>query len=633
MQLMFNSFPTRSLMRTIALHLFSLVLTSVHGQYTAEQVEQRLGTIESELYQDPVAAKAELARILGRPAGLPDSTLGRAWHSLSITLGMTSQPDSGIWAAKESIRLLPDRSIMKGSALKTLAILYRMQGDLSNAEEAIRSSLQLNDSLWGNKMLQAVTLQEYASLCLDRSDVLKATTLYLEALNILRSMGTTDPRASFTALKLRVNLAEAYATSRNYPFAIREFSETLPQLDLLNDKDGYIVAGIKLADAFIHTDQLQKADSMLQVLRPMAAQFDNPELLSWVLYMNGMSRSAAGQYAAALSHFRDAFAWMETSRSPLLTECATGLLQALHGAGGGEAEARRLLQSPVLNELAAEAPYEERLGFKKAALPYRWKDLDREALYAYAQELLWLADSVAANKERRSAARIQAEYQLERQQEREELLARENTFLKEREANKQRQLLYTLAIALLSLVLLATLFFRMRQRSKEKDRDLQAREQELRFQHDRRIWAEKERDLRDQLILQQKTEIMRMVEDAADMRSQLEQLVNEQQQERRRELSIQIEKSKQERHGMEHLIAQFNMVHPTFGASLLRQYPGLSSSDVQFCILCRMNLSTKEISSLFSIEHKSVYTRKYRIVEKMELAGTDEFDRAIQEID
>jgi len=122
---------------------------------------------------------------------------------------------------------------------------------------------------------------------------------------------------------------------------------------------------------------------------------------------------------------------------------------------------------------------------------------------------------------------------------------------------------------------------------------------------------------------------MRNVEDAAELRAQLEQLVMEQQQDRRKELLDQFERTKEEKMGLGFMVSQFNALHPTFAAELIRNYPVLSTADIQFCTLCRMNLNTKEISTLLSIESRSVYVRKYRIIEKMGLSETDDFEKVL----
>jgi len=50
---------------------------------------------------------------------------------------------------------------------------------------------------------------------------------------------------------------------------------------------------------------------------------------------------------------------------------------------------------------------------------------------------------------------------------------------------------------------------------------------------------------------------------------------------------------------------------------------------MQFCILYRMNLSTKEISALLHVEPRSIYTKKYRIMDKLKLGKEDDFDKII----
>jgi hypothetical protein len=267
--------------------------------------------------------------------------------------------------------------------------------------------------------------------------------------------------------------------------------------------------------------------------------------------------------------------------------------------------------------------------FKKAALPFIWKDMSNAELADYTLEIISLGDSVANDNKLHTAAQIQAEYQFERQKAEQDLLVSENEVLKEKELLKKKQLHLTLAISALVFTMLILLLKRLRQRSLEKDKILQTKEQELQFQREKREWAEKEKEVREQLVQQQKAEIMRNVEDAAELRAQLEQLVMEQQQERRKELLDQFERTKEEKNGLGLMVSQFNALHPHFASELIRKYPALSTADIQFCTLCRMNLNTKEISMLFNIESRSVYVRKYRIIEKMGLSETEDFEKVL----
>ena len=613
---------------TLCVLLCMVLVETMLAQTSTEKLNQRMDELGKVGYQNPVAVKSELMGIFKNRSGIPDSTMGEVFLNWSIALGMTNQLDSGIWAAKESLKLLSDQSIVKASSLKTLAVLYRLKGNWKLAEESILLSLQLNDSLWKNKFLSAVTLQEYASLSLDRREYFKATSLLLEALETIKLLDISDSRVPYTAVKLRVSLAEAYAKCENYPFAIREFRLALPQLDSLNDKDGYVRAGLPLAEAYIFMRQPQKADSILKKLLPLTEQLQNEELKAWVLFNTGKLNASTAKYDMALTYYRAAFALLEKQNSLALPECAIAWLSALKETRG-DAEAKQLLQSPVLNTTLKSADRKTQFEFKKAALPFIWKDMTTAELADYTLEIISLGDSVASDNKLHAAAQIQAEYQFERQQAEQDLLVSENEVLKEKDLLKKKQLYLTLTISALVFTMLILLLKRLRQRSLEKDKTLQAKEQELQFQREKREWAEKEKELREQLVQQQKAELMRNVEDAAELRAQLEQLVTEQQEERRKELLEQFERAKEEKKGLSFMVSQFNALQPTFAADLIRKYPTLSTADIQFCTLCRMNLNTKEISTLLSIESRSVYVRKYRIIEKMGLSETEDFEKVL----
>ena len=79
-------------------------------------------------------------------------------------------------------------------------------------------------------------------------------------------------------------------------------------------------------------------------------------------------------------------------------------------------------------------------------------------------------------------------------------------------------------------------------------------------------------------------------------------------------------------------MTQFNALNPLFAQSLIKQFSKLSQADLQYCSLVRMNLTTKEIASLLNIEPRSIYVKKYRIMEKMGLSKDDDFERLIFEV-
>ena len=172
-------------------------------------------------------------------------------------------------------------------------------------------------------------------------------------------------------------------------------------------------------------------------------------------------------------------------------------------------------------------------------------------------------------------------------------------------------------------------YLRIRQRSKIQANELDMQRKETEIQKQQTEFALQEKNYRDQLLEQQKIVLTQTLADSEELKIKLNQIVEEQEQGRRQELLEQFEKSKEDKMGLEKLLVQFNNIHPAFISELHGRYPKLSQSDLQFCILYRMNISTKDIASLLHIEPRSIYAKKYRIMEKMGLGKENDFDSVI----
>jgi hypothetical protein len=290
------------------------------------------------------------------------------------------------------------------------------------------------------------------------------------------------------------------------------------------------------------------------------------------------------------------------------------------------------MNSQVLQRHISQSTKKERLDYLKASIRFRWNSYSLSELQAYYQELLRLETAVTEEQQLQSSKELQAKYQFEKQELKTQSLEKENQFLRKEKMFEQWRLYSILAIGSLLGVILLLNLHRHRQRARSQSLRLQSQEQEIEFQKQRTNWAEKEKELRDQLIQQQKNLLSRALQEAEENKTQLEQVIRENEESKRKELLEQFEHSKQEKLGLDSLIIQFNSIHPTFTATLLRLYPALSQADIQFCTLFRMNLTTKEISILMNIEPRSIYQKKYRIMKKMGFGEDDNFERMMFEI-
>jgi DNA-binding CsgD family transcriptional regulator len=64
----------------------------------------------------------------------------------------------------------------------------------------------------------------------------------------------------------------------------------------------------------------------------------------------------------------------------------------------------------------------------------------------------------------------------------------------------------------------------------------------------------------------------------------------------------------------------FNHADKDFFKKVKEKHPELTSNDLRLCVYLRMNLSSKEISPLLNISHRSVEIKRYRLRKKISLS-------------
>jgi tetratricopeptide (TPR) repeat protein/DNA-binding CsgD family transcriptional regulator len=599
----------------------------VFAQSSVKEINNNINKIESFIYQNPTQAKTDLLLLLQKNPSAPDSTKGFIYIKLTTAFGMINQLDSGLWAANLSINFFKDR-MEKAHALKMKAILHRIKGEYPPAEAALKEGLLLNDSIWKNQQLKATLLQEYASLNIDQNKFYSATQLYLKALETVNAPDFKDPNLILRRLKIQGSLAEAYSKSGNHDFAIRLFDEVLPKLDSLKDYDGYIRSGYQLAESYIQTNQYASADKLANKLLPMTEALKNEELKSYIMLTQGMSRSHQKKYAEAIPYYRQGFRLMEKNQSAFILDCAIPYLTALKNTNGQE-EGHKIINNELVQTAMASAMKSTLLNFKKVAVHFTWNELSPTQLNAYYQDMLKLSELVNSETQKQDALDLQAKYQFEEQEKNTKALTRENALLRKSEDYKRKQIYLIIIIASLLITTILLSALRIRQRSIIQAKELEVKKKEIEIHLQETKLAEQEKNNREQLLEQQRLLLTQTLSDSEELKIKMNQMVEEQGLEKRKELLEQFVKFKEEELGLDKLLVHFNNIHPSFNSGLLKSYQKLSHSDLQFCMLYRMNMSTKDIAALLQIEPRSIYAKKYRIMEKMGLGEEDDFDQIV----
>jgi DNA-binding CsgD family transcriptional regulator len=74
-------------------------------------------------------------------------------------------------------------------------------------------------------------------------------------------------------------------------------------------------------------------------------------------------------------------------------------------------------------------------------------------------------------------------------------------------------------------------------------------------------------------------------------------------------------------------IIKFNENNEYFSKNLIKKHPKLTSRDLEFCILLKLNFTMHEISQILSIQYRSVVIKKGRLKTKLNLGSKESIER------
>lgn len=63
----------------------------------------------------------------------------------------------------------------------------------------------------------------------------------------------------------------------------------------------------------------------------------------------------------------------------------------------------------------------------------------------------------------------------------------------------------------------------------------------------------------------------------------------------------------------------FDLIHEKFFRNLRERYPSLTATDLRFCALLRLNLSTKDIAQMTNLTIRGVEAARYRLRKKLDI--------------
>lgn len=277
---------------------------------------------------------------------------------------------------------------------------------------------------------------------------------------------------------------------------------------------------------------------------------------------------------------------------------------------------------------------EDELNFLvEARLTYREMKQYEQSLTAF-DRIDFLKDSLKNSIDQIKIKELEESYQNQIQREKNLALSNNNTLLK-KNSDKQWYIIYLiLAIGIILKVVIFIIYKYNRKKlalEKEVVENLKKTNAVLHENQilERELSEEKENSLRIK-----EREIVAMAMEIADIQNQIKDLVNAGKvNEISPKFANQIIGILDQKNYWQHFNTSFTEIYPDFTDSLLQMFPDLTESELAFCAMLKLQLSTKEIASLMGTDPETVVSMKNRIQKKMALQDDKvRFEALMQEL-
>lgn len=487
----------------------------------------------------------------------------------------------------------------KAEVLYELGVAYYAELNYPLALDYLRKSVIKYQKL-SDSTKKGIALVKIGEVYSEINDYEKAIKNYLEALNIFEN---SDHKKSFFEISL--NIGSLYLNLENYNQALVNLykAKTFFELDTIHFKkelkNTYTAIGVSHG----YTENIDSALIYFNKSIPLIPA-DDYETKGGLFNNIGAIHSKKKEFNNALEYYNNAHDWFVKCDSKKGIGVSISNLAYIEYLKENYKEAETLyLKALLYFEELSSAEYTDQCYFYLNSVYEKLGNTNKalEYLHKYIENRETLMNSNII----REIADLEMKYKIQKIEKKNELEIK----LIEKEKELSLYKWYILSgILIIILIILGFLFYR---------RITQKRIVEIRLKNIRKEKNFMKSELENfALHMAHRNEFL---EDVKLTLKSLTKNASEANQQKVKELNLNISQLLQNNKGMQLIKNKIEALNTNFFFSLSQKHPNLTEKDKRLCALLKLNLSSKEISSINNISERSVVTARYRLRKKLGL--------------
>jgi tetratricopeptide (TPR) repeat protein len=484
---------------------------------------------------------------------------------------------------------------------------------LDSASALIGQALKKDSSYWPAR--QAAVIANYQGIYTTRIGKYEESLRWnLQSLHYFESIG--DIRSQAATLQ---SMGTTYRKLKKFTSAMEQFRRALNKFGSVHDRSGEGACLESMALVYNDLHQVDSAATCFEQALKIATELNDKTTQGSILNNMGVMYYIAKDYHQATRFYEKSFAVRGGFEKANLHDFTTAMINLgqtatltgqLDKAGDYLARglrAARQLQSPDYEKSALEGLVE----YFKAKQNFR-------AALSYQDSLIRLKDSLFVADSKQKVAEMEVQYETSRKEQEIRLLKVENQYARLRQIAWMSGLGITLVLAILVFYSLQSRKARIQAELTITRQEKEGMENQLRY---------KDQELTNfATYITEKDDFMEAV--LAEMNAL--DLKNESGQKQLEKLIVLIRDNINLAGSRDEFNAHLTHVYGSFISKLEKRYPELTDHEKRLATLLRVNLSSKQIASVFNISPKSVDMSRYRLRKKMGLQAEEDLHEVLK---
>lgn len=487
--------------------------------------------------------------------------------------------------------------------LAGMGIVQKLRGNYKDAVELYNKAL-LKARNTGMTYEEAICHNNLGNVHRKTGDFAKAMESYEKAIEVFRKIN--DVAAVSDCLN---NIGNLYSDNHNPFRALEYYSQSLKMAQNLNDEYRLIIRYKNMAGAYTELKDYENAGLFLEDALRLAEKSGDKSFLGSCNMLFGKLHIVKNDFIIASAFFRKSVnLFEEIGAMPELAEALTELSYTLINLNSVR-EAIEMADK-AMKIAAATGSLKGRLDASLCLAACYEKAGNSDKAYTCLKSAAALKDSIYTAEKYRTIEEIEAGFARSELKKENEALS-QNSLLQKQAIRTKNIILLLLGISLLLGIALIWLIYKRKNEAKRETGVIRRQSEEKigRLSED---LSAKERELTAKTIfINQKNQL-------------LEKLIGELDELKKADVSeasvqhLQVQlKQELAPNAWKEFEVQFNEVHPGFQARLIRNYPDLTPAERRLCSFIRLDMNTREVSSLTGQSIKSIEVARTRIRKKL----------------